>query len=61
MGFPGIISTPITRSFAGRAVDYNDRLSLQRAERVRGDFIQRGITPDEVPEPRNRRVEINIR
>ena len=61
------------------AVDYNDRLSLQRAERVRADFLKRGVpersisvagrgereplvaTADEVPEVRNRRVEINIR
>lgn len=58
---------------------FNDRLSLQRAERVRGELIQLGIpearirtagrgereplvaTDDEVPEPRNRRVEINVR
>lgn len=61
------------------ALDYNDRLSLQRAERVRADFVKRGVperaisvagrgereplvvTADEVAEPRNRRVEINIR
>lgn len=61
------------------AVEYNDRLSLQRTERVRADLIKRGVadrsisvagrgerepliaTADEVPEPRNRRVEINIR
>lgn len=61
------------------AVEYNDRLSLQRTERVRADFLKRGVpersisvagrgereplvaTADEVPEPRNRRVEINIR
>lgn len=61
------------------AVDYNDKLSLQRAERVRADFLKRGVpasairvagrgereplvaTPDETPEARNRRVEINIR
>jgi len=59
--------------------DFNDRLSLRRAERVRFDFLQRGvsqraisiagrgerepvvITSDQVPEPRNRRVEINVR
>lgn len=58
---------------------FNDRLSLQRAERVRGELVQLGIpdarirtagrgereplvaTDDEVPEPRNRRVEINVR
>ncbi len=61
------------------ALEYNDRLSLQRTERVRADLIRRGVpersitvagrgereplvaTADEVPEPRNRRVEINIR
>lgn len=60
-------------------VEYNDTLSLRRAERVRRDFVGRGIpssainvagrgerepvvsTADEVNEPRNRRVEINIR
>ena len=61
------------------AVEYNDTLSLRRAERVRRDFVDRGIpdsainvagrgerepivaTADEVSEPRNRRVEINVR
>jgi len=61
------------------ADDYNDRLSLQRAERVRQELIKLGIppariqaagrgereplvrTPDGVAEPRNRRVEINVR
>jgi outer membrane protein OmpA-like peptidoglycan-associated protein len=60
-------------------VEYNDTLSLRRAERVRRDFVERGIptsainvagrgerepilsTADEVSEPRNRRVEINVR
>lgn len=60
-------------------LEYNDTLSLRRAERVRKDFLDRGIpdsaisfagrgerepivpTADEVSEPRNRRVEINIR
>jgi OmpA-OmpF porin, OOP family len=60
-------------------VEYNDALSLRRAERVRKDFVGRGIpdqsisvagrgerepivpTADEVTEPRNRRVEINVR
>ncbi|HEX5092531.1 MAG TPA: OmpA family protein [Burkholderiales bacterium] len=59
--------------------DYNDRLSLQRAQRVRDELIKLGIpadriraagrgereplvaTPDGVSEPRNRRVEINVR
>ncbi len=58
---------------------YNDTLSLKRAERVRKDFVNRGLpaeairiagrgerepvvlTADEVSEPRNRRVEINVR
>jgi outer membrane protein OmpA-like peptidoglycan-associated protein len=60
-------------------VEYNDALSLRRAERVRRNFVERGIptsainvagrgerepilsTADEVSEPRNRRVEINVR
>jgi len=59
--------------------EFNDALSLRRAERVRKDFVDRGIpthtvnvagrgerelivpTADEVSEPRNRRVEINVR
>lgn len=63
------------------AVEYNDALSLKRAQRVRKDFADRGMgnppraisvagrgereplvpTGDEVSEPRNRRVEINVR
>ena len=61
------------------AAQFNDRLSLQRAERVRGELVGLGIpearirtagrgereplvvTDDEVAEPRNRRVEINVR
>lgn len=57
----------------------NDRLSLQRAERVRQNLVSQGIaaeriraagrgerepvvpTADGVDEPRNRRVEINVR
>jgi outer membrane protein OmpA-like peptidoglycan-associated protein len=60
-------------------LEYNDALSLRRAERVRGQLAQIGIqrerisvagrgeraplvaTPDEVAEPRNRRVEIIVR
>ncbi len=60
-------------------LQYNDRLSLQRAERVRGELVRLGIpesririagrgereplvaTGDEIPEPHNRRVEINVR
>ena len=58
---------------------FNDGLSLQRAERVRRALVELGIaserirtagrgerellvsTADDVPEPRNRRVEINVR
>lgn len=57
----------------------NDRLSLQRAERVRSSLVTQGIAPeriqasgrgerepivqtaDGVDEPKNRRVEINVR
>ena len=57
----------------------NDRLSAQRAERVKGFLVEIGIpaerirtagrgerelliaTPDNVEEPRNRRVEISVR
>ena len=60
-------------------LQFNDRLSLQRAERVRGELVKLGIpesrvqvagrgereplvaTGDEIPEPRNRRVEISVR
>lgn len=60
-------------------LQFNDRLSLQRAERVRSELVKLGIeqariqiagrgerellvpTADEVPEPRNRRVEISVR
>jgi outer membrane protein OmpA-like peptidoglycan-associated protein len=59
--------------------EYNDRLSLQRAQRVREELVKLGIAPDRiqtagrgereplvptadgVAEPRNRRVEINVR
>lgn len=59
--------------------DDNDRLSLQRAQRVRENFVAQGIaaeriraagrgereplvqTADGADEPRNRRVEINVR
>jgi outer membrane protein OmpA-like peptidoglycan-associated protein len=61
------------------STEFNDKLSLQRAEKIRGELIRRGIpadniaiagrgerellvpTDDGVAEPRNRRVEINIR
>lgn len=60
-------------------VEYNDRLSLQRAQRIAGELARMGVSPgaitaagrgereplvpteDEVAEPRNRRVEINVR
>jgi OmpA-OmpF porin, OOP family len=60
-------------------VQFNDALSLRRAERAREELVKAGVpadriqiegrgereplipTPDEVPEPRNRRVEISIR
>ena len=59
--------------------DYNDDLSLMRANVVRDKLIERGVlvdrietagrgerelmiqTPDETVEPRNRRVEIDVR
>ena len=61
--------------------EYNDRLSLQRAERVRARLLTRGLgiaesnvfavgrgkrdllvpTPDQVAEPKNRRVELVVR
>lgn len=61
------------------ALEANDRLSLQRAERLKAEFEAEGIpalrvtaagrgerellvpTGDGVDEPRNRRVEINVR
>lgn len=61
------------------AAQYNDKLSLQRAEYVRAELIRRGIaevnitvegrgkreplvtTADGIAEPKNRRVEINVR
>lgn len=60
-------------------LEFNDALSLARAQRVRQMLIDRGLpaerieaagrgkrellitTPDNVSEPRNRRVEINVR
>ena len=59
--------------------EFNDRLSLQRAGRVREELVRLGIPPariqpagrgereplvptaDGVAEPRNRRVESNVR
>lgn len=61
------------------ALEWNDKLSLARAERVRNALISQGLpaeriqaagrgerepllrTADNVPEPRNRRVEVNVR
>ena len=61
------------------ALDFNDRLSRARAERMRELLIERGLpagriqaagrgkrellipTDDNISEPRNRRVEINVR
>ena len=61
------------------SIQFNDKLSLQRASSARQLLIARGIppvsisiagrgerellvaTPDNVDEPRNRRVEINVR
>lgn len=61
------------------SLEYNDSLSLKRAEMVRAALVNAGIrreqidiagrgerepavtTADEVPEPRNRRVEIMVR
>lgn len=61
------------------SIQFNDKLSLQRAKRVRQLLIARGVpsggiaiagrgerellvaTGDEVQEPKNRRVEINVR
>jgi len=61
------------------SIKFNDKLSLQRANRVRQLLITRGVPPggiaiagrgerellvatgDEVQEPKNRRVEINVR
>lgn len=61
------------------ALEYNDALSLKRAETVRAALVDAGVrreqieiagrgerepavaTPDEVAEPRNRRVEIMVR
>ena len=60
-------------------VQFNDTLSLRRAERARDALVKAGVpadrvvtegrgereplisTPDDMPEPRNRRVEISIR
>ena len=61
------------------ALEWNDKLSLARAERVREALIAQGLpatritaagrgereplvtTADNVAEPRNRRVEVNVR
>lgn len=76
-GAPDVVVIGHTDRLA--ADDYNDRLSLQRAQRVREELTRLGIPPgriqaagrgerepliptaDGVAEPRNRRVEINVR
>jgi len=76
-GAPDIVVIGHTDRVGG--LQFNDRLSLQRAERVRGELVTLGIpesrvqvagrgereplvaTGDEIPEPRNRRVEISVR
>ena len=76
-GAPDVVVIGHTDRLA--ADDYNDRLSLQRAQRVRAELARRGIPPDRIQaagrgerepliptadgiaEPRNRRVEINVR
>ena len=76
-GAPDVVVIGHTDRVGG--LQFNDRLSLQRAERVRGELVKLGIpesrvqvagrgereplvaTGDEVPEPRNRRVEISVR
>jgi outer membrane protein OmpA-like peptidoglycan-associated protein len=83
--FAGLATRPapeilvIGHTDAVGAGQFNDKLSLQRAERVRAELIRRGIpedniavegrgkreplvtTADGVAEPKNRRVEINVR
>ena len=74
---PDIMVIGHTDSVGG--LDYNDRLSLARAERLRELLVELGLpteriqaagrgkrellvpTDDNVPEPRNRRVEISVR
>ena len=74
---PDIVVIGHTDTIGG--VQYNDRLSLARAGRMRDMLIERGVpaqriqargrgerellvpTDDQVREPRNRRVEINVR
>ena len=74
---PDIVVIGHTDTIGG--VQYNDRLSLARAGRMRDMLIERGVpadriqvrgrgerellvpTEDQVREPRNRRVEINVR
>jgi outer membrane protein OmpA-like peptidoglycan-associated protein len=76
-GAPDVVVIGHTDRLA--ADDYNDRLSLQRAQRVREELGKLGIPPDRIQaagrgereplvptadgiaEPRNRRVEINVR
>jgi outer membrane protein OmpA-like peptidoglycan-associated protein len=76
-GAPDVVVIGHTDRLA--ADSYNDRLSLQRAQRVRDELGKLGIPPgriqaagrgereplvptaDGIAEPRNRRVEINVR
>lgn len=76
-GAPDVVVIGHTDRVGG--TQFNDSLSLQRAERVRRELVGLGIpnarirtagrgereplvrTDDDVPEPRNRRVEINVR
>ena len=71
--------TIIGHADATRSHEYNDALSLRRAQRIRGELMMLGIaaehmmaegrgkrellvpTPDNQPEPRNRRVEVEVR
>ena len=74
---PDIVVTGHTDTVG--SADSNDRLSMQRAERVKAFLMGIGIPPDRIQtagrgerellvpsadnidEPRNRRVEINVR
>jgi outer membrane protein OmpA-like peptidoglycan-associated protein len=71
--------TIIGHADATRSHEYNDALSLRRAQRIRAELIRLGIdpariaaegrgkrellvpTPDNQAEPRNRRVEVEVR
>lgn len=78
-GFPAPQITVIGHTDRVGSMDDNDRLSIERAETVRGLLIEAGIqpsiisiagrgerepavpTPDDVAQPQNRRVEIDLR